>query len=233
MPSESSLSFSLNIEPKQTETVQNGFYISPNRRTYYIQPVYEYELYGLVVSKYNTRRAIAASFDADFNVTDLCVVWGQNALDGIYKDIKFSNTDSTCEPYFRTREAYNAYLKGEKGAFKPTQFSNNHLLAPTSGLARKFRNIKVGDQVYIKGYLVNYGPSPQNIIRKTSTTRTDRGRGSEESIYVTEFDILHHTYWYYLFWFSLICLVIFSSLWYYTDTHKEQKEWHDLHRKNF
>ena len=49
---------------------------------------------------------------------------------------------------------------------------------------------KKGDQVYLKGYLVNYSHTNGDFERGTSTSREDTGNNSCESIFVTDFQIL-------------------------------------------
>ena len=61
--------------------------------------LFDYEITGLVVSKHNADTwwdwVHAASHD-HLNVTDLCVVWGDNARSGSYQDMRFSSGQWTC-----------------------------------------------------------------------------------------------------------------------------------------
>ena len=50
----------------------------------------------------------------------------------------------------------------------------------------------IGDQIYAKGYLVNYSHSGGRFTRNSSATRDDKGNGACEIIFVTEYQILKH-----------------------------------------
>ena len=69
------------------------------------------------------------------------------------------------------------------------QLSNNHLLSNDKVIRDKIKDISVGDQIYIKGWLSEYA-SEGGSKRGTSITREDSGNGACETIFVTEFEIL-------------------------------------------
>ena len=53
------------------------------------------------------------------------------------------------------------------------------------------RKVEIGDQIHMKGMLVNYAWASQpNWKRNTSTTRKDGGRRACEVVFVDEFEIL-------------------------------------------
>jgi hypothetical protein len=56
------------------------------------------------------------------------------------------------------------------------------------------RGVKIGDQVHLKGMLVNYAwASRPNWSRNSSTTREDSGRRACEVVFVDEFEVLKST----------------------------------------
>jgi hypothetical protein len=56
-------------------------------------------------------------------------------------------------------------------------------------MRRKIKQVRIGDQVRIRGWLVNYS-NDEGFSRGTSTTRDDTGNGACETIYLQDFDIL-------------------------------------------
>jgi len=170
----------LEIHPIQKETKKQPFEVTVKDIAYHIKPLYEYELYGLVVSKH----ASASLLDTDherwgdyLNTADLCVIWSTNAFSGIYKRLKFSSGNWTC------------YVKSSSGEdwahFSGEQLSNNHMLSERRDINRIIRKIRIGDQIHFTGYLVEY--SHDNFSRGTSTVRTDNGC---EVVYVESISIL-------------------------------------------
>ncbi|MEA2016656.1 MAG: hypothetical protein U9O59_08185, partial [Actinomycetota bacterium] len=109
-------------------------------------------------------------------------------------------------------------------AFNLNEFSNNHLFTREKDLSDEAKKINRGDQITIKGKLVNIiaaplegnGISGQNTITwKSSTTREDNGRGACEIIYVEDIEVLKkgNMLSRFLFWFSfygLILIIIWS-----------------------
>ena len=75
--------------------------------------------------------------------------------------------------------------------------------------------IKIGDQIHIKGWLAHY-QNPMGFERGTSTTRTDIGNGACETIWVEQISILStmSTIWRKLLWFTFVifCLTLFIYL---------------------
>ncbi|MGB5540051.1 MAG: hypothetical protein WBO37_08190, partial [Gammaproteobacteria bacterium] len=58
-----------------------------------------------------------------------------------------------------------------------------------SRLRKQIKQLRIGDQVRIQGWLVNYS-NDAGFSRGTSTTRSDKGNGACETIYLKEFEIL-------------------------------------------
>ena len=75
--------------------------------------------------------------------------------------------------------------------FDHNKISNNHLLSDNASIREQIRNAKIGDQIHIKGMLVNYSPRSNPKWRRVSSTiRTDTGNGACEVLFVNEFNIL-------------------------------------------
>ena len=92
-------------------------------------------------------------------------------------------------------------------SFDMNQLSNNHLLSDDGDIRDRVRKIRIGDQIRVRGYLASY-ESPGGL-RGTSTTRTDKGDGACETIYVERFEILRAatSFWRLSMWASLAVLL--------------------------
>ena len=171
-------------EPEQSETERKPFRIECAGKRYTVQPVYAYEIYGLVVSYHDSGSVFdfyhRMSGDS-FNLRDLALTWGRNAESGIYRKGEFRNQDFTAWVSFAAREDWTA--------FRTTEFSNNHLVTEKEEVIATIGRMKTGDQVHIKGYLAEYS-TPPNYHRGTSTSRSDSGSHACETIYVTEANVL-------------------------------------------
>ena len=169
--------------PRQTATEEDAFTVSLKGVDYQIEPLYDYELYGVVVSfqHHNGERMLHEDWNDHLNVADLCVVWGANTQALDLNAFKFWNGQFTC--FFRTRD------QAAWRQFDPTALSNNHLLADDAYLRRRIENVRVGDQSRLRGQLASYSHAG-GFQRGTSTSRTDTGNGACETIYVNDFAIL-------------------------------------------
>lgn len=176
-------------DPKQTEIEASSFPIQEKEFTYKIVPKYSYELYGLIVSCHDSESWFDVFHEKDpLNTKDICVVWGDNTKNGVYQKMKFTHGEFTC--YARFKPNINPSWYSE---FSGSQISNSHLLPKDERIYKAMKEATVGEQIYLKGYLVDYSiESTEGIIRKrdTSTIRTDTGNGACEIVYVTDFQIL-------------------------------------------
>lgn len=153
-----------------------------------IEPLYSYELYGLVVASYDSDVWHDQFHKNDpFNTKDLCVVWGDNATEGKYLTGKYTHGEFTC---FWNFGSYDDYRN-----FNESEIANNHLIPSNEVLAKKIKQVQIGDQIHFKGYLSNYSITSEEdnsviFTRGTSTIREDTGNQSCETVYVTEFEIV-------------------------------------------
>lgn len=200
--------------PIQTNTYKRPFYVDTKEFRFYIEPLYNYKIYGLVVSKYNARKSYLARIDKSLNVTDVCVIWSANVFNQHYQKGTFYSGEFTCFFNFKDNESYQAWRNNQANGFKNDQISNNHLITEDTQLGKRLRDINIGDQIYLEGYLSKYGASPQQIYRGTSTTRTDTGNGACETLYVTYFQTLSHNLYRLAFNYALISLLCIFLLWF-------------------
>jgi hypothetical protein len=183
-------------EPQQRALSRAAFETTVNDITYTVQPLYIYDLYGLVVSSHDADTwwdNVHAQWNDKLNVMDLCVVWGKNLETGAYREASFSSSESWC------------YWESRSSPIDNTASSNNHLLADNPLLAKKIRAARIGDQVHFRGYLAEYSHNHGFAFKRgTSTSRNDTGAGACETVYVQDFEILsqHGRFWRLLMWFT-------------------------------
>jgi hypothetical protein len=198
-------------EPLQSPVRQAAFQTRAGAIDYTVQPLYRYELAGLVVSRHDSKAwwdYVHAEWKDELNAVDLCVVWGDNVASGAYLPLDYSSDQWTCHVQTGSSAAWEA--------FDPAALSNNHLLTDQPALAQRLREVRVGDQIRLRGYLAEYSHKVgAGFQRGTSTTRNDSGNGACETIFVEEFEILEAggKPWRGLRWPAAIGLVIFTLLW--------------------
>jgi hypothetical protein len=149
---------------------------------YAVVPQYEYELYGMVVSyrQHDGESRMHRLANDHLNVADLCVVWSDTALSPHLSKISFWNGIFTCNYHTSDRDAW--------AAFRPNQLSNNHLISADDFIRERVADVRIGDQIRIRGWLASYGSGAGT--RGTSTTREDSGNGACETILVDRLEIL-------------------------------------------
>ena len=183
LPSPDKLDMRLVDDPVQEKTDKAPFGVTVNNITYRINPLYRYELYGLVVSKHKADGLSDLAhklWNDHLNTVDLCVVWGRNAFSGIYERLYFRSGEWTCYVESTTREDANLF-SGE-------HLSNNHMLSDRRDINKALDKARIGDQVYFTGYLAEY--SQGNFFRGTSVVRNDTGNGACETVYIEDFSII-------------------------------------------
>jgi hypothetical protein len=187
LPQQDEIFSQLYREPVQTqEKLPAAFTVSKNKVTYLVTPLFNYELYGLVVSQHRSDSLLDIShrrWNDYLNIKDLCVVWGKNIRSGVYRQMEFWNRDFTCMCGFPDEKT--------AALFSPSHLSNNHILCADKETSRRILRVRPGDQVFFKGYLVTYSQPANQFFRGTSTVRDDTGDGACETVYVTDFKILY------------------------------------------
>jgi hypothetical protein len=196
--------------PLQTPTESSSFQIEAQGIRYTIEPLFEYQLDGVVVSLHDSDvfwDIYHAKDWKDFiNLRDLCVVWGENVASGVFREMQYRNSTWTC--WISTQDA------GTAQRFAWDQLSNNHLLAHDATLAAKIKSAEIGDQIRLEGKLARYSHAG-GFQRGTSVTRTDTGNGACETIYVDAFRIVRkaHPGWRLVYRLSFaLCLAALLGL---------------------
>lgn len=176
-------------EPAQTPTRERPFEVVFNDVRYLIEPEYEYDLTGMIVSyrHHDNNSRMHRLANDHLNMLDVCVVWGDNTAGAELHKIDFWNGIFTCNVFTRDMQAWES--------FDMNQLSNNHLISDDEYVRDRVRDIQIGDQIRVRGYLASY-TSPAGK-RGTSTTRTDTGDGACETLFIERFDIVRHatSYW--------------------------------------
>ncbi len=194
LPDAQEITTELLNEPVQTNSRAQPFDFDYRDKTYLVEPVADYELWGLVVTHNDIMGMTDIMHDDDsVDIKDICVVWGENVQNNDYRDVSYSSGDFVC--YYQ----YDRPLD-----FQHEQLSNNHLLSDNWQVRELIRNVKIGDQVHLKGMLVNYAAAATpDWKRNSSITRKDKGNGACEVIFVDEFTVLKspNSTWY--TWFDL------------------------------
>ncbi|MCX7543836.1 hypothetical protein [Marinicella gelatinilytica] len=208
-PDELPLAEALAFEPKQSPLNHVSQTVKYNDLTYTVQPRFNYELYGVVVSKRvhqaDYKGSLHGLSEDYLNVADLCVVWGENTNPKILKHFTFSNGQFTCQYQTRSETAWQA--------FNPNQLSNNHVLSVNKSVRKTLAEANIGDQIVLRGYLADY-TNPKGYLRKTSITRTDTGNGACETIWVEQASIIDTMIspWRIMLWISLVVFVFLLGL---------------------
>jgi hypothetical protein len=177
-------------EPVQSATRKQPFSAVYEGVEYSVEPEFEYELYGMIVSYRHHDGDSRMHFQADdhLNMLDVCVVWGDNTRNPHLKKIDFWNGIFTCVVRTKDQKAWDS--------FDMYQLSNNHLISADDYIRSQVKDIKVGDQIHITGYLASYS-SAGGGKRGTSTTRLDTGDGACETLFIESFEIVEvaTNYW--------------------------------------
>jgi hypothetical protein len=173
----------LEDEPRQRPIDQRPMTVPYAGVEYRVEPLYDYELYGLVVSyRHHDGESSMHRWSNDhLNMADVCVVWSDTAFSPTLAELDFWNGIFTCNVQTRDSVAWSR--------FKMNQLSNNHLISGDPFIRDRVAEIRVGDQIRVRGSLARYGAAGGSL-RGTSTTRNDFGDGACETILVDEFEIV-------------------------------------------
>jgi hypothetical protein len=199
------------LPPVQETTERAPFEFEYRGHRVRVRPVAEYELRGVVVSS-NDITSIADIYHDKTSVDtkDLCVVWGSNLESGQLARVEFESGPWTC--YYR-------YPDGVR--FRGSEISNNHLVTDRDDLRAALDDIRVGDQIRVRGALVDYQLDDwDDFWRRTSRVRTDAGNGACEVFFFDEIEVLERAtpFWYLLFsvarfLLALVPAAFLHSLW--------------------
>jgi len=203
IPGSLDLDAKLADEPVQRPTSNPPQTLRYTDTDYRVEPVYEYELHGLVVSfRQHDGESFMHRWSNDhLNMADVCVIWGDSARSEHLGKLKFWNGIFTCNVQTRDSEAW--------ASFDVYELANNHLISADPRIRDRVADVRVGDQIRIRGSLARYGAEGGGL-RGTSTTREDTGDGACETILVEEFAIIERGFsrWRVGMYFSLTLLAV-------------------------
>ena len=172
-------------EPRQESSDLRPFTVTIKGYTYTLTPKASYDISGLVVSQHRGDALFNLYHKADpGNIKDVCVAWGEAITNGSYQKVKFSSEEFTC---------YYSWSGVLVPPFKHEKMSNNHLIPATAAVAKAIDAIRVGDQIWMKGLLVDYTVTQDRreiFTRRTSLSRNDTGNGACEILYVTDLSVV-------------------------------------------
>lgn len=201
LPSPSAVAPALLHPPVQEKTERESFEFSYEGNKVRVRPVAEYELWGLVVSHNNISSVADIYHDSSsVDTKDLCVVWGTNLQSGSLGKVEFESGPWTC--YFR-------YPPGVR--LDGREISNNHLITDREELRDLLDEVRVGDQVHLRGALVDYQLDDWgDFWRRSSRVRSDSWDGACEVLFFDELEILvaGTPFWYALFKLTLALLAL-------------------------
>lgn len=195
-------------EPVQaTSTLKSAFRFDYRGSGYHVKPLADYELWGLVVSVNNINAWYNFYHDENsVNLKDVCVIWGDNLKSDAYRNVNYKSGEWTC---------YYSWHGDIGGQFYGNKLSNNHLLSASEEVRETIRTVRVGDQIRVKGALVDYAEEGNTWYRKTSMSRDDtnnssRSGGACEVFFVDEIDVLErgNVVWNLLNSFSMYSVIV-------------------------
>ena len=216
LPDKSEILPELLIDPVQKETDHSIFDLEYRGKNYEIKPMFDYELYGLVVSVNDIKVWYNIYKNEDtVNFKDACVIWGSNLESNDFHEVEYWSGEYTCFSRYKLNLNFNH-----------NKISNNHFITDDSKLQKLASKIRIGDQIHFQGFLIDYRDKNCRNERycwsKTSISREDinesaRGGGACEIVFLENFEILkrNNNFWNFLhiisFWafvFSIIGIII-------------------------
>jgi hypothetical protein len=211
LPAPAELRTELRNEPLQEATQAAPFKTTVGGITYTVKPIADYEIWGLAVSSHDSDAWwdwIHKASNDHLNVVDLCVVFAENVTSGGYVGLDYSSGQFVCYVQTGSTEKWQR--------FSTRALANNHLLADRPSIAARLRDVRIGDQVRIRGWLAEYTHNHGFPFKRgTSLTRNDTGNGACETVYVQEVDVLRAGGgpWRWLRWVAIGLLVAGLIVW--------------------
>lgn len=203
LPEPGSLHPEVSTAPFQGPTDAAPFDFEYKGKSCQVRPVAAYELTGLVVSHNDIRSFSDIYHDAtSVDTRDLCVIWGENATSGAYREVEFWSGPFTCS---WSRPPGHPFRRGE--------ISNSHLITDLAEIRATLEGIHPGDQIRLRGLLADYRMEDWgDFWRRTSTSRNDSGC---EVVFVDELEVLarHRPGWHKAEGIAKWLLALFPALW--------------------
>lgn len=174
-------------EPVQTATSGETAF-TMDGYDFVIHYLYEYDIEALVV---HTKDYLGFGIDDKLARHDLGLAWGTIAEYNEMIDFHWQQSGRFLTWHIDNNRDLNT-LGGVAAIGE--HCSNNHILPANNEIDKKVWQIRRGDHIHLRGYLVNVdGTKPDGSARyywHSSTTRTDRGKGACEVFYVTDIEWL-------------------------------------------
>lgn len=212
--------------PIQTDTTEPAFSFGYRNDSYKVTPQADYELWGLVITHNNIGKIGDIYHTEDsVDLKDVCVVWGDNLETESYLKGKYKSGSWTCYWNFENYKDYRAFNENE--------IANNHLITSDPVIQNIIRNLKIGDQIHLKGNLVNYENEKTSWKRKTSMTREDTGNTACEVVFVDELEVLKSSnkHWYQIYhWgkWGLLGIIILKIILMTIEAKRDSKELEEI-----
>ena len=184
LPNPSVIVNALRSAPLQRETALKPFDFEYAKSSYVIEPLAEYDISGLIVT-HNDPGGWGDIYHDDSSVDfrDLCLIWGSNLNSVIFENFEFWSEPWTCNA--------RTYSDAAVQAFDLSALGNNHLLSADQEVQQTINSARIGDQIHLKGLLIDYyPPGMKEYGRRSSLTRDDTGNGACEVMYVQSAEIL-------------------------------------------
>lgn len=169
-------------------------------------PLQNYSAAGLV---FGVSHKLASDFD-DVMAADAGLLWGENSARELYKDVKLR----VMFDHYDARWDYGV-------KFNLHEAANTHLASCDADAFAAAKKIRPGDQVRLKGWLVNATASEKpgetdpykQLNWKSSLSRTDKGEGACELLYLrspADIEILERgpRRWFWLKWLGLAGMLL-------------------------
>ena len=140
-------------------------------------PLFNYDISALA---FGVSHKFASKFD-DVLAADVGLLWGENSAKELYKNVQLRVMMDHYDARWRNGVSFNL-----------NEAANTHIATCDAGAFRAVKAIKAGDQVRLRGWLVNAKISekpgetdPARIMTwNGSVTREDQGEGACELLYV-------------------------------------------------
>jgi len=189
--------------PFQESTDREPFAFDYRGHHYSVRPVATYDLYGLVVTHNNIHSIGDMYHDRTaVDTRDFCVLWGDNLSRTDYLRASYSSGSFTC--HVRWPAGVHLDLNA---------IGNNHLITDDATVRAAIGRVQLGDQVHLRGLLVDYQAENWGTFwRRTSTRRDDRDC---EVVFVQSVDVLQRGTpgWYRLFRLGRGLSLAFPVIW--------------------
>ena len=170
-------------DPVQTAETRSSFEHAAGRSRYRIVPRFRWDQSARVVGEEPYRFGAAGSLIPE----DLALAWGPLLEPPYAGEVSYSQGSRFF--FWRTKD-----LSLDRGTIV-SHAANVHVIPATSRLARAVGAVEKGDDVRLEGWLVDVeGVSDPSFRWSTSTTRTDEGPNSCETVYLERLTVNERAY---------------------------------------